>query len=944
MSFYGANLTEETPPNGAIYVSLNGDDGADGGIQTPLRSLQVALYRAPLEGHVAVYGGHFEGQSDVNQPWNKPVTISSVPGERARFFGSVEVHDWVPHAAGVWKRTGWITNFDHTPISPTMCHPDRPEAAWPEQVWCGGHQLRMTPPGAEMQAGEFWYDAPNRVMFISKDPEEGVRIAVKSVFLSGVQNSQTGNHPRLKLCGVSVEEWATQSRDIGAVRVYGHGSSVKDCIFRGCSAGGLFVQLGRGISLQHNEYRYCGQLGLHGFRVEDLDVGHSVVQENNFKGFSEEQVAGGAKVDTQSFRMNVHHNLIVNNRGHGFWNDLGSYGVVYSYNVVKGHVGASGLYAELCYGAKFLSNWLEGNTVGTLTSGTGDVEVAYNTYADNTYHTRFQREPRPDEPGTVYEHKQEGFNVHSNLYVQNIPDNNVAIQSYEAYGPRVTYEEAGWHSDRNVVTRVPGGRAAVLTTTGNVRTGIPTVSDVFVLTGEEGSSLETIAVGTHTTDSIQGLGLPMTAEVRQILGVTEAEAGEPNIGWYGREYIPDSEPEEPMTLAETLRDIADQVEILESDNANLRAEVSNLQEQLQEAEALLAIRDNDLRLAEAEISELQTVNTDLHAALAAAQTENVTLAAQITELHEQIAELEARLELCECPPASREERLAPLRGHHRWGACAKPGTLAALQNFENLIDMPVESRRIFNSGDLDWTVDTAAGRVPIVEVVLGITASDLAVMVDKAIVDDKPVVFTIGHEEERPDKNNTPQYFKDEVARIAPILHQADKAIVIVTFMNGTLRGFVKKDGVNVNIQDWLPTVEHIDGIGFDVYVAETDNLTANSIDKVCKPMLQIANQLQVPLFVPEFGVGGTEAGRAAWVTKYMQWIYGLLDGSIIYPDMTNIRELAPLISDYFHSNIGGSPPMTFDGTKGWEIHKASDKQDTQTPNVWKWGIASNGA
>jgi hypothetical protein len=887
------------------------------------------MQRVPDRGHIAVYGDTWEDQLNLQQPWNKNLTIAAVPGQVPRFMGSVEVTGWVPHAAGVWKRTGWITNFDRTPISPDMCHPDRPYAAWPEQVWVGGKPLKQMPPGTQMQPGQFWYDIDNRVMFISKDPEEGVTIANKSLFLSGNMNNQTGVHPELNLCGVSIEEWAVESKAIGAVRVYGHSSRIVDCLFRGCSASGLFVQQGAGIEIDHCEFRECGQLGLHGYHLKDLHLSYSVVADNNLKDFWTQQVAGGVKVDTESDNFLVDHCYIVRNNGHGVWSDLGSEGVRYLYNVAKNNK-ASGLYVELGYNAKFLSNWLEGNPVGTLCSGTGDVEIAYNTYVNNTYHNRVQREPRPDEPGQVYTHPQVGYNSHSNLYVQTIPDANCAMLSYQSYGRSVTYSEADWHSDRNMVSRVPGtGRAAVLTTNTNNMVGIPTISDVFVLTGEEGTTIETIAPGTHSTDSIPLIGLPMTDEVQQLLGVTDAEADAPNIGWYGPEYVPDlaPEPEEPMTLAEQLHAIELDVEALDQAHVALISERDQL---------LVSISEKDLAIA-----DLHDDVSDLEGTLAVRDNDLALATAHIAELDAQIVDLQAQLEDCDCP-VGREQRLAPLRGYHRWGAVAKPGTLAALAAFDALVGSPAEARRIFSSGDTDWTVDTGVNRVPVVEVPLGTSSGDLDIIVNKAKLDNKPVVFTIGHEEERPDKNNTPAYFKSEVGRISPILRQADKAIVIVTYMNGTLRGFVKKDNVAVNIQDWLPVAEFIDGIGFDVYVGDAAS-TNNTVEKVCKPMLQIAYQLQVPLFVCEFAVAGTAAQRANWVTLYMQWVYGLHGQTVTYADMPNAHLLAPLLSIWFHSDIGGNPPTLFDGTKGWWIHKANDQADTQTKNVWLWGIASNG-
>lgn len=373
---YGARLTDHTPPNGTVYVRAGAPLDAPGTLAAPMGDPQRALRTAPLGGTVVGAG---EFPVSLHQEWRKPVTIQPYPGERLRLTGSepVPTNRWTQHPdTGYWSTIGPI--FDHTPntTDSTFLDPARPWACWPEQLWCDDEPMVMVAPGSAIGPGEFTVEAGGRHV-INMDPAvHQIRMAVRSTAFTGALDMQTGQHPPVTMLGVDVWEYATTSRDRAAVKLYGP-SVAQDVTVVECSAIGLSMMRSAGAVMEHVTAAGCGQLGLHGYLADDLDLGWCLLEGNNRKGFAWIGEAGAAKWAT-SLRVNAHHNMLIHNNGHGLWSDLESHDSQWWRNDV--FHGRTGIFCENTRGGRIVGNRVRYCDVfGILISDSSQATVTHNT-------------------------------------------------------------------------------------------------------------------------------------------------------------------------------------------------------------------------------------------------------------------------------------------------------------------------------------------------------------------------------------------------------------------------------------------------------------------------------------------------------------------------------------------------------------------------------------
>lgn len=922
MEYGAAPFIQRTPPNGSVYVRKGASDTNPGTSSQPVGTVSKALTLAPPDGTVVMFETPAPyTERDVYQIYNKVVTIQAAPGERPTFSGSDPFPSgWVVHSTSpaVWKNQNIVLNFDRTPATSTMLDPAHPEASWPERVVVGTNQpqlLRKTPvsrgggtSNPTLAPDEYSYDATNKVMYVSHDPADNIRISTRSLCMSGAQHT-SGQHPAFNLYGLRFQDWAVESKQFGAVRVYGHGSVVESCVWERCAAAGLFVQLGTGMQLLHNEYRQCGQLGLHGFRVENLEVAYSMIDDNNWDLYTTYQVAGGAKVDTGSHNQYVHHNLLRNNFGHAYWNDVASHGARYAYNMCVGNRAGAGLYGELSRDITMCGNLFVAQDSGAMVSEAHNCVIAYNTFVDVKNPIRAQRGQNPDLPGQPFTHPQTEYDIHSNLIAYTEVNPGAVAFSWQDPQGQVTWAEAQWEADYNVVRRVIGdtGIYATLTTDVYARMLLPTLTAYESMTGMGAHSVETTTEAPPALIAVQGAGRPMTELEQALLGVDDSEAAAPNVGWYGQEYVPDPPPpppiEEPESLEEELHAIAERVGELEAELVEVRNDLETSHEQVMHFQNLL--------------DEARAENHGLHISL---QERDLLIA----DLQERIEELEAQI------PAPLEDRIAPLLAlKHGLGWSAQPGTLEAYAAVGVKMGCDGQSRRIYPTSDQNIEADVAAGRVPYINAPINMTDAQAdAFALRVAALAPAPVMITIGHEEEHSSKGNLSGGFLAAYYRLFLRLEKAPNAVIGLTMMNSTLRLSNAYVGTTMDdVRRWLPAKGMIHFLGVDLYVQDTTNLPFSSIAKQTENAITFANELGVHLAYGEFAVAGTEEQRKTYAE---QWCYTMLVWA------NENRPYSPLVTNWFNSNQGANVPTVFDGTKDWSIFKASDKADAKTPKVWK--------
>jgi parallel beta-helix repeat protein len=562
---YGAlalGSTNYPAPIGSLYVSSSAgvDATTSGSEAAPFKTLKYALTRVATGGKTIVLREGDYLEENITTPWRvTPITIQNYPGEVVRFMGSDVVTGWVQDNTGPggtprWRKNNWVTAFDHTPNDVNLVDPAHPESQWPEQVWIDDVPLEQvsslaavddTAPNEAGAPGTFWYDAAAKVMWIGATPfNKTVRIAKRQLAISGQLDAEQGN-PRIDIKGIGFFHYATSSKQIGAVRLYGPDSIVEHCHFIGNSMAGLFVQTCTGFKIQHNTFDQNGQLGIHGYRAEWLDIAFNSVTRNNRKMTATDSAAGGIKVDTQSYACFTHHNFLDANWGHGIWVDLASTFSASWRNEVTNHLHGWAIYHELMDYGLITGNYVHGNAYGILMSGCGNQEVYNNTFINNTHHLRIQCDSRADTVGNIYSHSQTNFTIRNNLFTQTIVDAAVRFIEYQDPAGTRDYAEALITSDKNAFYFEARGSAKTgqYTIPGTTTfTAYNLLADIQAATTMEDNSIATYENTTNpylTGDNpllpygpVIETGAPVPEKVWSRLEWTAEEGSTPNIGAY----------------------------------------------------------------------------------------------------------------------------------------------------------------------------------------------------------------------------------------------------------------------------------------------------------------------------------------------------------------------------------------------------------------------------
>lgn len=563
---YGAlalGATNYSYPADAKFVDVTGgvDATTSGAEATPYKTLKYALTRLPAGGGTIVLRAGDYPEENITTPWRvTPITIQAYPGEVVRFMGSDVVTGWVqdntgPGGTNRWRKNNWVTNFDRTPNAETLIDPAHPESQWPEQVWIDDIPLEQVSSLADVDAtapneagspGTFWYDTVAKVMWIGTTPfGKTARIAKRQLAISGQIDADQGN-PRVDILGIGFYHYATSSKQLAAVRVYGPDTLIKHCHFIGCSMAGVFTQLGEGVRIHRNTFYQCGQLSIHGYKAPWMDIGWNHISFCNRKMTATDSAGGGLKLDTDCIAAFTHHNYLDSNYGHGIWIDIASHFSATWRNEVVGHLEGWGIHHELMIGGLVTGNLVYDNAYGVLIGGSCNHEIYNNTFKNNTHHLRIQYESRPNTPGTSYTNDQNNFTIRNNLFVQTITDNAVIMIEYQdTTGGTHDYAEQNITSDDNAFYFEARGTAktAKLTIPGTTTwTAYNLLADVQAATTLEDNSMavyENVTNPYLTGDDpllpygpIIEAGSAVPEKVWSRLDWTVEEGATPNIGAY----------------------------------------------------------------------------------------------------------------------------------------------------------------------------------------------------------------------------------------------------------------------------------------------------------------------------------------------------------------------------------------------------------------------------
>jgi len=193
------------PTNGtSIFMSSNGNDMNDGkSVNTPVKTLNSAISKAPSNGTIVVRGGLYRdwyNSNNTTKHINKNLTIQAYPNEKPWFTGSDIVSDGWSQQGNVWIRD-WSTpqfcagkyNTAVNGVAPfssqlyvnsttqydTDCvwadnvrDPNYPVAGDPQMAFANDVQLAQKGTLAEITPGSksFYYDWNAKKIYVSENP------------------------------------------------------------------------------------------------------------------------------------------------------------------------------------------------------------------------------------------------------------------------------------------------------------------------------------------------------------------------------------------------------------------------------------------------------------------------------------------------------------------------------------------------------------------------------------------------------------------------------------------------------------------------------------------------------------------------------------------------------------------------------------------------------
>ena len=510
-------------PNGAVFVSPDGNDNAAGTQGYPLRTLGKALSVAPSGGTIVLRAGVYH---ESVQDYSKPLTVQNYPGEVVWLDGSTAVTGWTQQGS-TWVHSGWTAQFNNVPSdsgtvssSPgwSFVNSAHPMASWPDQVWRGGTALNQVGSASQVGSGDFYVDYDNDQLVVGSDPSS------LEMRASDLGTALTTYATGFTLRGIGVRNYATSLNQFGAVRLLGKNETAQNDVLTGNATTGLFVN-DSGATLDHLTATGNGLLGLRGHHANGIVVNGVLSQGNNTQYFNQSPVSGGMKLDSAR-GVTVTASQFIDNHGPGAWFDSSTYGATIIGNVMNGNSG-HGLSYEISSTALIADNIVENNGGdgfkindadhvriwnNTLINNGRDMEIVEDlrrgsNLSDPGHNTQVQQ-PDATEPWTITDDSvmNNVFSPASNTYQLYVND----------YGKQYTADQINLQLDGNQFlsgTSTP----MIVWGQGSANPKLYTTAAAFIAgTGQGSNNLDVTSNQSQTAGSDDGVALP--ADVAHVIG------------------------------------------------------------------------------------------------------------------------------------------------------------------------------------------------------------------------------------------------------------------------------------------------------------------------------------------------------------------------------------------------------------------------------------------
>lgn len=364
------------------FVAPWGDDAGPGDESTPYRSVSRAIRAAGSGDTVVLRGGVYRESVDVE---GKQVHVRSRDGERAVLDGSRVVTEW-DLVDGLWVATGWTRQFYAEPPGEAVSSSNR-LAGYPDQVFMDEEPLAQVLARDEVVPGSFYHDNDTDEIWVAEDP------TIRTVSASDMRYGFFFDDAHgSTLTGITVRRFATEQRDMAAVRAYSNGIVLDDVVIEQNARKGLSA-IGDNIVVRDSRVVDNGYLGVHGHKVDGLVVERSAVLGNNRAGFDDFHSAAGIKI-TESRGITVRDSDVSYNDGPGIWADLDVEFVTLIGNLVE-HNRRAGIEIELSTNVEVLDNVaLDNGEAGIWVIESRSVRIAHNASLGNQNAIEVEEGPR----------------------------------------------------------------------------------------------------------------------------------------------------------------------------------------------------------------------------------------------------------------------------------------------------------------------------------------------------------------------------------------------------------------------------------------------------------------------------------------------------------------------------------------------------------------------
>lgn len=530
----------DIPTSNVVFVSPSGSDGADGSVNSPLKTIETAANKVAARGTIVLRAGSYHESVTLQA---KPVTIQNYPNEPVWLDGSSVIGKFNREVFG-WAVNGWTSEFDASPSydfggtdgdSPgwTFINPDYPMASHPDQVWIDDVAQQQVGSLGQLSAGTFYVDYDANKLYIGSDPAGHV------VRASDIAKALSVRSANSIIRGIGVRRYAPSIPHIGAVTLEQPGIVIENVTMTDNATTGLGITA-TNITAKNLTVLRNGMLGIHIATADNVKLTDVISSNNNVEHFNTAPVSGGIKLG-RTRGVTIDHSKFEGNEGPGVWLDVSVYDTTIVNSVFNGNAN-HGLFLEISAKVRVANNIISGNgDNGIKLNNTSEVSIWNNTLVGNGRPLWIAQDARrganPDDYGHDDRQSQPDptmpwingpVNVRNNIFGGAISSN--CLVCVEDYSNEFTAEQMKVSLEANVYQRDSPQQPSVsiVWSRGNLPPlSFNTLTDFKSSTGQEARGLA--LDGTRATNDdgsatsavtdVQGsVAEPLPADIARIVG------------------------------------------------------------------------------------------------------------------------------------------------------------------------------------------------------------------------------------------------------------------------------------------------------------------------------------------------------------------------------------------------------------------------------------------